>query len=162
MLAFALPAHAESLGPVAVRNQLPFNQLVLQLTPDQADTLPKGGRALSFSLSWSNTFIMSRAIEDWIENNRVRERSQLRPSEIDRILDETTDRDLYFFDGEAARWGLRLRYGLSNRLMFTLDTSIHSRDGGFADPAIESFHHSLNLGNADREYFPQNDFVVFL
>ncbi len=162
LLATTIPATADGLGPVAVRNQLPFNQLVLQLTPGQAETLQRGATDVSFSLSWSNTFIMSRSIEDWIETHRTPMRNRLAPGEIDRILSETSDHDLYFFDGEVARWGLRLRYGLTDRLQLTLDTALQSRDGGFADSSIEAFHHSFGLGNADRDYFPQDDFLVFL
>lgn len=156
------PAGASSLGPVAVRNQLPFNQQILELTPSQAQTVAKGRLDAEFSLSWSNTFIMSQEIGNWIEYHREPGRSKLSPAEIDQIIRWTGDKDLYFFDGEVARWGLRLCYGLSDTLQLTLDTSIHARNGGFADPLIESFHHSLNLGNAEREFFPQNDFLVFL
>ncbi|HHG90823.1 MAG TPA: DUF3187 family protein [Devosia sp.] len=159
---FSPPTSAKSLGPVAVRNQLPFNQLILELTPAEAETVARDTLDVEFSLGWSNTFIMSPKIGNWIEYNRDQGRSKLSLAEINQILVSSGRKDLYFFDGEVARWGLRLSYGLTDTLQLTLDTSIHSRNGGFADPLIESFHHSLNLGNADREFFPQNDFLVFL
>ena len=159
---FFIPVNAKSLGPVAVRNQLPFNQLILELTPADAQTIARGTLDAEFSLGWSNTFIMSPAIGNWVEQNRNPGRSKLSLTEINRILAETGGQDLYFFDGEVVRWGLRLYYGLTDTFQLTLDSSIHSRNGGFADSTIESFHHTLNLGNADREFFPQNDFLVFL
>ncbi len=155
-------AVAQELGPVAVRNQLPFDQLFLGLTPEGAGTVQRGALQAIFSFSWSNTFIMSPEIQNWVGANRPLGRSELTPEEIGLITAAYPGRDLYFFDGELARWGLRFQYGLTDTLQLTLDTSIHSRGGGFADPAIESFHNFFDLGNANREFFPQNRFQVFM
>ena len=153
---------AQDLGPVSVRNQLPFDQLFLGLTPEGAETVQRGAFRADVSLSWSNTFIMSPEIHDWVDENRPSGRHELTPDEIERIVAAHPGRDLYFFDGEVARWGLRLSYGLTDTLQLTLDTSIHSRGGGFADPTIESFHNFFGLNNASREHFPQNRFQVFM
>jgi len=153
---------AQELGPVAVRNQLPFDQLFLGLTPEGAETVDRGALEASFSLDWSNTFIMSPEVQGWVGENRPPGRQELTPGEIQQIVAAYPGHDLYFFDGEVARWGLRLRYGLTGTLQLTLDTSIHSRGGGFADSTIESFHNLFDLDNARRELFPQNRFQVFM
>ena len=155
-------ASARDLGPVALRNQLPFDQLFLGLTPESADTVRRGALEVDLSLSWSNTFIMSPEIHEWVGANRSGGRQKLTPQETADIAAAYPGHDLYFFDGELARWGLRLAYGLTDTLQLTLDTSIHSRGGGFADPTIESFHNLFGLGNANREFFPQNHFQVFM
>ncbi|NOZ93838.1 MAG: DUF3187 family protein [Acidobacteria bacterium] len=160
--AVSQPVPAQELGPVAVRNQLPFDQLFLGLTPEGASTIGRGALQATLALSWSNTFIMSPEIHGWVAENRAPGRRELTPDEIDRIAAAYPGHDLYFFDGEMARWGLRLAYGLTDTLQLTLDTSVHSRGGGFADHTIESFHNALDLGNANRELFPQNRFQVFM
>ncbi len=147
---------------MAVRNQLPFDQLFLGLTPEGAGTLGRGALRVTFALSWSNTFIMSPEIHDWVGENRPAGRRELTRDETALIAAAYPGHDLFFFDGEVARWGLRVTYGLSDTLQLTLDTSIHSRGGGFADPTIESFHNLFGLGNANREFFPQNRFQVFM
>ena len=162
LVSWSLTGGARELGPVAVRNQLPFDQLFLGLTPEAAGTVERGALEADLSVSWSNTFIMSPEIHDWVRENRPPGRHELTPDEIARLAAAYPGHDLYFFDGEVARWGLRLRYGLTDTLQLTLDTSIHSRGGGFADPTIESFHNLLGIGNANREYFPQNRFQVFM
>ncbi len=161
-LGLAPAAGTEGLGPVSVRNQLPFDQLFLGLTPESADTVGKGVFQADLSVSWSNTFIMSPEIHEWVGIHRPEGRQELTPEEIAAIVATYPGHDLYFFDGEVARWGLRIRYGLTDTLQLTLDTSIHSRGGGFADPTIESFHNFFGLGNADRDRFPQNRFQVFM
>jgi len=158
----AAPGGAQQLGLVAVRNQLPFDQLFLALTPEGATTLPDGGLGLELSASWSNTFIMSPEIHDWVRAERAPGRRGLTPDELARLVELYSDRDLYFFDGEILRWSLRARYGITDTLELAVELSAQSRGGGFADGTIESFHGSLGLGNADRERFPQNNFQVFM
>ncbi len=153
---------AGELGPVAVRNQLPFDQLFLGLTPEGAGTVERKALRATVFLSWSNTFIMSPEIRAWVTANRPPGRHELTPGEIESIEAAYPGHDLYFFDGEVARWGIRLAYGLTDTLQLTLDTAIHSRGGGFADPTIESFHNAFDLHNAGRERFPQNHFQVFM
>jgi len=153
---------AQGLGPVAVRNQLPFDQLFLGLTPEAAGTVERGRFVAEFSVSWSNTFIMSPEILAWLHDHRPPGRRELTQEEIERIVATYPERDLYFFDGEVARWGARIHYGLTDTVELTLDTSLRSRGGGFADGLIESVHNLLDVDNASREFFPQNRFQVFM
>lgn len=163
-LAAALPAagFGQGLGLVEVRNQLPFDQMFLALTPEGAGTVARGRLKLGLSASWSNTFIMSPEIHDWVRTGRAPGRHGLTPAEITELELLYPDRDLYFFDGEILRWSLRGSYGLTDTLQLTVELCAHSRGGGFADGTIESFHDTLGIGNADREHFPQNNFQVFM
>ncbi len=150
----------QSLGLVEVRNQFPFAQLFLGLTPDGANTLSQGKFQLSLSASWSNTFIMS--FRNWIDANWPQGRHPLTLADFRRMESAYPNTDLYFYDGETLRWNIRLHYGLTDTMELTLDTSIHNRGGGFGDGAIESFHNFFNMDNADRQRFPQDHFEVFL
>ena len=161
MLMMALPAGAQQdLGLVAVRNQLPFDQLFLGLTPAGANTLSRGRFQLALSASWSNTFITS--FRGWIDDNWSPGRHHLTYADLERIMAANPGSDLYFYDGEVLRWNIRMHYGLTDTIELALDTSIHSRGGGFGDSSIESFHNFFNIGNADRQYFLQDHFEVFL
>ncbi|NOZ77622.1 MAG: DUF3187 family protein [Acidobacteria bacterium] len=163
MIMTALSAGAQQdLGPVGVRNQLPFDQLFLGLTPAGAATLSSGRLQLSLSASWSNTFIMSTGIRNWIDDNWKPGRHHLTRADLERIEAASPGMDLFFFDGEILRWNVRLHYGLSNTIELTLDTSVQNRGGGFADSSIESFHDLIDTGNADRWRFLQDHFEVFL
>ncbi len=162
-LAISLPAVAQqSFGLAQVRNQLPFDQLFLGLIPTTAQTLAPGKLQCSISATWSNTFIMSDSIRNWADVYWPTGRHHLRRADLRQIEAASPNSDLYFYDGEVIRWNLHMHYGLTNTIELTVNTSIHSRGGGFADSSIESFHNVLNIGNADRERFIQNHFAVFL
>lgn len=161
-LGMASTLSAQGLGPVEVRNQFPFDQLFLAHTPEAAWTVPRGALKLNLSASWSNTFIMSPEIHDWLRTERPSGRHGLTRAEIDRVESLYPNRDLYFFDGEILRWSLSAAYGLTDTLELHVELSAHSRGGGFADGTIESFHDALGIGNADRNHFPQNNFQVLM
>jgi len=161
-VAATVAAQDLGLGLVSVRNQLPFDQLFLALTPEGVGTLADGGLRVSLSATWSNTFIMSPEIHDWVRHNRPPGRHSLTSAGAYAIVAAHPDADLFLFDGELVRWTLRTSYGLTDALQLTVDVPVLSRGGGFADSAIESFHSSLGIGNADRELFPQNHFQVFM
>jgi len=156
----AAAAGAQDLGLVAARNQFPLDQLVLEPTPEGAGTVGRGRLRLSVSVDWSNTFVMSPEVEDWL---RARQpgRRPLTLAETRAIEDAHPGADLYFIDGEVTRWNLRASYGLSDVLQVTLNTAVLARGGGFGDATIESFHDLLDIGNAHRERLPQNQFQVY-
>ena len=161
LLLGAWPVTGQELGLAAVRSQFPLDQLVLALSPEGAGTLSQGKIQLSLSASWSNTFVMSSEVEDWVRT-RGPGRRPLGGDEVRQIEALYPGRDLYFIDGEYLRWDIRAEYGLSNRLQLTLTTAVLSPGGGFGDSAIESFHDLVNTGNAHRDLFPQDHFQMYL
>ncbi|MCG6961954.1 MAG: DUF3187 family protein [Acidobacteria bacterium] len=161
-LALSSALGAQGLGLVGVRSQSPFDQLFLALTPEAAGTLPHGQVRSDISVTWSNTFILSKGVRNWVVNYRSPGRHGLNQTEIGRLLALYPTTDLYMFDGELARFNLRVSYGLTDRLQLTLGTAVQTQGGGFADSSIESFHGSFRFANAEREYFPQNHYQLFM
>jgi len=64
--------------------------------------------------------------------------------------------DEYMIDGELICNNVRFTYALKDTLSVGITVPIIGRTGGFADPLIEGFHNTFQLGNANRDEFPQN------
>lgn len=64
----------------------------------------------------------------------------------------------YLIDGEWLVADLTLTHALSDNFRLSAGFPIVGRFGGFGDGAIEWFHRTVGVGNADREKFPRNQF----
>lgn len=62
----------------------------------------------------------------------------------------------YQIDGEWINTDLVLSHAVTESIRVSIGLPIMQRGGGFADAAIESFHKTFNLGNANRENYPRN------
>ena len=162
VLALAAGAGAQELGLVGVRDQSPLDQLFLIPTPEGAATPSRSQIKADLSVTWSNTFVLSKAVRNWVVNYRAPGRHGLNRAEIGRLLALYPTTDLYMFDGELARLNLRLSYGITDTLQLTVGTTLQTQGGGFADSSIESFHGSFRFANAERDYFPQNHYQLFM
>jgi len=68
--------------------------------------------------------------------------------------------DEYLIDGEWVRSNIRFSYALKDTLSLGVAVPIIGRTGGFADPLIENFHNTFHFGNANRDEFPQNRYLI--
>lgn len=64
--------------------------------------------------------------------------------------------DEFMIDGEWIRSSLRYSYGLKDTLSVGVAVPVMGRMGGFADPAIETFHKAFGLGDGGQQSFPVN------
>lgn len=72
------------------------------------------------------------------------------------------DPDHYMLDGEWIRADARIQYGLTDDFSMGVVLPVMGRAKGFADSAIENFHDTFGLSNADREQFPQNQSRIWV
>lgn len=66
--------------------------------------------------------------------------------------------EMLVLDGEAARLGFRLRYGVAQDWEVGLALPYYIVGGGFLDSTIETWHRWFSLPNANRNLRPHNQF----
>jgi len=67
---------------------------------------------------------------------------------------------LFRFDGEIHETVLRSAYGLNKRLEVMVELPMRYLSGGILDGFIEGFHRTFGIGQAARDQFPRDQFVV--
>jgi len=67
---------------------------------------------------------------------------------------------LFRIDGEIHETVARGAYGVTERLELMIELPARYLSGGILDGLIEGFHSTLGLGQAARDQFPRNQFVV--
>jgi len=67
---------------------------------------------------------------------------------------------LFRFDGEIHETVLRSSYGINNRLEMMVEFPVRYLSGGILDGFIEGFHRTFGFGQAARDQFPRDQFVV--
>src|SRR5437867_12332777 len=114
LVAFALaatPARGETelLGPLRIRDMTPFNLLRLDMLPAHAVAAGPGSWAIEADVSYSNTFVMSDNVKEYLEARG--ERRPLAQADGDAILGMGKDAD--YVDGELGLLDLTFHYGVS-------------------------------------------------
>ena len=70
------------------------------------------------------------------------------------------DERRFLIDGEIHETVLRSAYGVTDRFEIMLELPVRYLSGGVLDGLIEGFHRMMGLGQAGRDKFPRNRFVV--
>src|SRR5437867_10650458 len=86
----------ELLGPLRIRDMTPFNLLRLDMLPAHAVTADAGTWAVEADLSYTNTFVMSDNVADYLRRRHTH--ASLTPADVDAILGP--GQDAYYVDGE--------------------------------------------------------------
>src|SRR6185503_3650043 len=94
----ASPAKAETdlLGPLRIRDMTPFNLLRLDMLPAHAVAAGRGSWAIEANLSFSNTFVMSGNVRDFLQARGGH--GALTAADAEAILG--LGEDAYYVDGE--------------------------------------------------------------
>src|SRR5262245_42247783 len=89
-------AESRMLGPLRIRDMTPFNLLRLDMLPAHAVDAGPGSWAIEADLSFSNTFVMSRNVRQYLEARGGK--GPLTDADADAIL--ALGEDAYYVDGE--------------------------------------------------------------
>src|SRR6266581_5588379 len=123
LVAFALaatPARGETelLGPLRIRDMTPFNILRLDMLPAHAVAAGAGSWAIEADLSYTNTFVMSENVKNYLEQRNTRR--PLTQADVDAILG--LGEDAYYVDGEFGLLDLTFHYAIASEssVYFTL------------------------------------------
>lgn len=156
LMASMARGESDLLGPLRIRDMTPFNLLRLDMRPAPA-TAPTPSRwGVEAGLSYSNTFVMSDNVAEYLQERGSREALTAADAEAILALGE----DAYYLDGETALLDLTVHYQVTPRSSVHLTLSAYSFSGGFLDGTIEGFHGSFDLENGGRDLVARDQFQV--
>lgn len=156
-LAAASPAAADDYvlqGPLRGRDMTPFHLLRLEMLPARSSSALGDRWSLEVDLAHTNTFAKSKAVDEYLVARGRRQAITRR--DVEALL--AIKGDVYYLDGEIGLLATTLHYKAGERLGFFLAWPAIYYTGGIFDTAIEGFHRSLGLGNADRQRVARNEF----
>lgn len=146
------------LAPLPIRDQFLLSNGFLSFTPEGPRVLPEGAWSIALMGSDANTFAKSAWISHSLEGRTSR-------SEALKTLSDgrfQSSNVLFLIDGETHRNDLTLSRGIDHDLELRVSLPLVTTGGGWSDGAIESVHHALRLGNAERESLRRNSETVYL
>ena len=141
-----IPAQAQLMGPLRVRDMTPFNILRLDMPPAPAITQ---GWSIEAVLSRTNVFMMSDNVKDHLDRRGTD--GPLTQDDAEALA--TLGEDSYFVDGEIGLLDLTFQYGFAYVAL-----SVYDFTGGFLDSTVDGFHDSFGLGNAGRDLVQRDRF----
>jgi hypothetical protein len=155
----AAPARGETdlLGPLRIRDMTPFNLLRLDMLPAHAVAAGPGSWAIEADVAYSNTFVMSDNVRNYLEGLGGGRR-RLTQADADAIL--RLGEDAYYVDGEFGLLELTFHYRVSRRSSVYMTLTGYNFTGGIFDGTIESFHDTFGLDNGGRDLVARNGFQV--
>ena len=165
LLSVSGPAHAgtdetnaignpDLLGPLRLRDLTPFSLQRLDFLPTAAAARYPKEWAFEANLSYTNTFIMSRNVADYLE-----ERGSAGPLTSADIAElSAMPGNAFYFDGAVTVLNLTVHRALSDRLAVYGILPVHHYSGGFLDASIENFHDSAGFSDFGRPLVARNKF----
>jgi hypothetical protein len=164
LLAAGTPASADTgaspalQGPIRLRDLSPFSLQRLDFQPASALAEVPEQWTLELNLSQTNTFVMSENVADYLQARGSRQPLTAADARALAALGE----DYYYFDGAITVLHVTGHYALDRNTAVYAIVPVQWHNGGFLDAGIESFHHSLGLTNANREYVTRNGYTALL
>lgn len=160
----ALPAHAEDtdlLGPLRLRDLTPFALQRLDFLPASASARYPVGWAVEANVSYTNTFIMSGNVSDYLEARTEGGVVRAPLGDADFAALGALEEDAFYFDGSISVFNLSFHYGLSESLAAYAILPVHRYHGGSFDATIESFHRQAGFSDFGRDLVAQDRFQGF-
>jgi len=148
----------ELLGPLRIRDMTPFNILRLDMLPAHAVAAGARSWAIEADLSYTNTFVMSENVRNYLE--RRDSRRPLTQADVDAILG--LGEDAYYVDGEFGLLDLTFHYAIAPDASVYFTLPAYSFTGGFLDGTIEGFHNAIGNGAAGRDLAARDRFQTVL
>lgn len=155
----AQPLQFEDLGPLRIRDQFALNMGFLALDPDSADVLANGRWQLDVTVTGTNSFAKSEAIEEALEARTSRE--PVTREFLESVVAES-GQNAFYLDGEFYRTAIALRRGFGDRIQLGVTVQVLDFGGNALDSPIESFHDAFGLGQSGRLGAPRGDITVFI
>lgn len=145
------------LGPLRLRDLTPFALQRLDFLPASAAARYPEGWAAEANVSYTNTFIMSGNVHDYLEARGTR--APLADADFAALA--ALDGDAFYFDGSISVLSLSFHYGVSESLAVYGILPVHRYHGGSLDAAIESFHRKAGFSDFGRDLVAQDRFQGF-
>ena len=113
------PGETGLLGPLRIRDMTPFNLLRLDMLPAHAVDAGPGSWAIEAGLSFSNTFVMSDNVHEYLRHRATASgAAPLSAADVEAI--QAMGQDAYYVDGEfdllEATFHYRVRRHTSNEV----------------------------------------------
>jgi hypothetical protein len=146
------------LSPLPVRDQFLLSNGFFFFTPEAPRTLPEGQWSFALNAADANSFAKSAWISHSLAGRTTR--SEALQTLSDSRFESTAS--LFLVDGETHRTDMTLSHGLAGGLELRVTVPVVSTGGGWSDRVIESVHHAMKIGNAQRESLNRNSETVYL
>lgn len=160
LLVVATPAWSAQdtlLGPLRLRDLTPFALQRLDFLPASAAARYPEGWALEANVSYTNTFVMSGNVMEYLEQRG--ERTTLNANDFDAL--RALEDDAFYFDGSISVLNLSWHYGVSDAIAVYGVVPVHRYHGGSLDAAIESFHAKAGFSDFGRDLVARDQFQGF-
>lgn len=145
------------LGPLRLRDLTPFALQRLDFLPASAAARYPEGWALEANVSYTNTFVMSSNVAEYLEGRGER----LPLGEADFAALHDLAEDAFYFDGSISVLNLSWHYGVSDALAVYGVLPVHRYHGGSLDSIIESFHQKAGFSDFGRDLVARDQFQGF-
>lgn len=152
------PAAADELvGPLRLRDLTPFALQRLDFLPASAAAHYPDGWAFEANVSYTNTFIMSANVMEYLEARA--ERAPLNGDDFNALAQ--LPGDAFYFDGSISVFNLTVHRRLSDQFALYAIVPVHRYHGGSLDATIESFHRKAGFSDFGRHLVARNRFQGF-
>lgn len=145
------------LGPLRLRDLTPFALQRLDFLPASATARYPAGWAVEANVSYTNTFVMSNNVANYLEGRGQR----LPLGDADFAALRALDDDAFYFDGSISVLNLSWHYGLSDDVALYGVLPVHRYHGGSLDSTIESFHDKAGFSDFGRDLVARDQFQGF-
>jgi hypothetical protein len=142
------------LGPLRIRDMTPFNLLRLDMLPSHAIEAGVGSWAIETNLSFSNTFVMSDNVYNYLAARNRREPLSLADTQAIFAMGQ----DAFYVDGEFGLLEVTGHYRVAAHTSVYVTLSAFDFTGGFMDPVIEGFHNTFGFDPAGRDLVARHQF----
>lgn len=163
LTAVAAPAAAAQtgstsmLGPLRLRDLTPFALQRLDFLPASAAARYPEGWALEANVSYTNTFVMSSNVAEYLEGRG--QRQPLGDADFEAL--SAMQDDAFYFDGSISVLNLSWHYGISDDVAIYGVLPVHRYHGGSLDSTIESFHDKAGFSDFGRDLVARDQFQGF-
>lgn len=164
LLAIGSPLRAQDddrdalLQPLPIRDQFLLNTGFFFFEPETAHVMEAGSSLLTVQTTDANTFAKSAWVSRSLEGRTTRTDALTELSQP-RFLIEPA---IFFAQGESERTEFAFRRALSDELEVGVNVPVLGIGGGWSDQLIESIHHFLGVGNAQRESLRKNAEAIYI
>ncbi|HEY8130308.1 MAG TPA: DUF3187 family protein [Thermoanaerobaculia bacterium] len=146
------------LAPLPVRDQFLLNNSFFFFVPEQAAVLPCDRTVVALTMTDSNTFAKSAWLTRSLEGQTTRTTA---PDELANPRFHSGV-PVFLVDGETRRFELSVRHGFGQHLELGAAIPVSTIGGGWSDEIIEVTHHTLGIGNDERESLTRNVETIYL
>ncbi|HMC22428.1 MAG TPA: DUF3187 family protein [Thermoanaerobaculia bacterium] len=146
------------LAPLPIRDQFLLNNSFFFFVPEQAAVLPRDHTVVALTMTDSNTFAKSAWLTRSLEGQTTRTTA---PDELANPRFHS-GAPVFLVDGEARRIELSVRHGFGRHLELGVAVPVSTMGGGWSDELIEVTHHTLGIGNDERDSLTRNLETIYL